>query len=32
MKKTFVAPRLTEEANLAALTLGNAVVSGRLQN
>ena len=32
MKKTFVAPRLTEEANLAALTLGNVVVSGRAQS
>ena len=30
MKKTFVAPQLTEEANLATLTLGSPVVSGRL--
>ena len=30
MKKAFVAPQLTEEANLAKLTLGAGVVSGRV--
>jgi hypothetical protein len=29
MKKAFVAPQLVEEARLATLTLGGAVVSGR---
>ena len=29
MKKAFVAPRLIEEADLAKLTLGAGVVSGR---